>query len=131
MRKIKFRAKTINSNEWVYGYYAQGGNDNELKGVIMPQGQSVSELYEVKPETVCQLLCVKNGIEFYTGDILKGKQTFEKSSIYPLVYIEWNDVILSYELVKINGSVNPPLNWLSEYEKVGNLIDNPELLGGR
>ena len=131
MRKIKFRAKTTNSNKWVYGYYAQGGNDNEIKGVIMPQGQLVSELYEVKPETVGQLLCVKNGVEFYTGDILKGKQTFEKSSIYPLVYIQWNDGTLSYELVKINGSVNPPLNWLSEYEKVGNLIDNPELLGGR
>ena len=81
MRTLKFRAKTINSNEWVYGYYAQGGNGNEIKGVIMPQGKQVSELHEVKPETVCQLLCVKNEIEFYTGDILKGKQTFENSSI--------------------------------------------------
>lgn len=128
MKKIKFRAKTVSKNEWVYGYYTQCGNEKELKGLIMPQGKSINKIYKVKPETVSELLCIKNGVELYVGDILQGKQTFENSSIYPLVLISWNDKSLFYELLKINGSVNPPLNLLSDYEKIGNMIDNPEML---
>jgi len=129
MRNLKFKAKKINSNEWVYGYYSQAGNETEVKSIIMPQGESTNELYEVTPETVCQLLCEKNGVEFFTGDILKSKQTFENSKEYALVYVYWNNEQLCYELKKINGSVSPPINWISNFDKVGNIYDNPELVG--
>lgn len=127
MKKIRFRAKNTN-NEWKYGYYAQGGNDSELKGIIMPQGENTLKIYEVEYKTVSQFLGVVNGIDIYTGDILKGKQTFENSTEYPLCYVDWDEIELQYILRAINGSVNPPWNWLKSFEKVGNIIDNPEML---
>ena len=126
-KEIKFRGQRIDNNEWIYGYYVKdprGGNRIYCKPF---DDSTMGTYYFVKHETVCQLLCEKNGVEIYTGDILRGKQTFENSTEYPLVYVEWNDEQLCYELKKINTYLNPPLHWISQYDKVGNIFDNPEL----
>lgn len=63
-----FKAKT-HKGEWVYGYYYEQ-ND---KAYILQDGKA----YEVRKETRCQYLGLKNGIDIYEHDIVRVKETME------------------------------------------------------
>ncbi|MFN3405183.1 MAG: hypothetical protein ACK40G_13880 [Cytophagaceae bacterium] len=113
MRNIKFRAKAIDTNNWVYGYYVQR-NEFDDKGIIMPLLISGSNNvnHSVYSKTVSELVFEINGEEIYRGDIFKGKHTFENSNEYPLYYLDWDEKEISYVLRSINGSITLPLSSL-------------------
>ncbi|WP_426940707.1 YopX family protein (plasmid) [Bacillus mycoides] len=121
MREIKFRGRKINSTEWVCGDLKKTQNGNA--------GISVNgKLYIVYADTVGQYtgLKGKDNKEIYEGDILKDLDEL------PL-YIEFSEKRAAFCFVdKFDRYgkclyTTKDLHW-EDFEVVGNLHDNPELL---
>ena len=81
MREIKFKAKRLDDNSWVFGYFYEE-NDNTY---IIENRQKESKLnrnlsYQVDPLTVCQFTGLKDceDKEVWKGDIVE----FETYDLY-------------------------------------------------
>lgn len=71
MRKIKFKAKQLNSGEWFEGDLVHLGNRVCIGGDNIKDG-----ITDVDPETVCQFTGLKDyeNQDIYEGDILAEKR---------------------------------------------------------
>ncbi len=78
----------------------------------------------------------KNGKELYEGDIVKITNKNSKViSMKPIIAdIEWSEEYLTYTLIttSVKDAFESLKDYLDEYdiEVIGNIYDNPELLGG-
>lgn len=124
MRTIKFRGKSINKGEWLFGDLM---HDNIGGSYIFPI--EVENLYKenaVIPKTVGQYtgLQDKNGIEIYEGDIVKGCW----NSVFTIV---WEKHSTSFQ-ARVNDGYQREISYfgLDKLEVIGNIHDNPELLKG-
>lgn len=125
MRDIKFRGKRTDNGEWVYGYvYRYGWTGEEETCIIVPYYGGALYSIEVDPETVGQYtnLKDKNGTKIFEGDIvlLKG-------------YDEPYQVVFDESCFQVySDSVRYAMDNFYDYEieVIGNIYDNPELLGG-
>lgn len=75
-REIKFKAKRLDSGEWIEGDLVHSTNYigiGQISGVF-PDTRVV---HRVAPNTVCQFTCMKdvNGEELYENDIITAKTT--------------------------------------------------------
>ena len=77
MREIKFKAKRLDDNSWVFGYfYEENGNtyiiENRQKETMLNRNLT----YQVAPDTVCQFTGLKDyeNQDIYEGDILAEKR---------------------------------------------------------
>lgn len=145
MREILFKAKRIDSGEWVEGYpvkYPSGKVE-----IFKKCGEPPDILLrcEIDPETLCQYtgLKDKNGKRIWENDILKG-------FIYPFLSdgefnyfatVEWSEEYKYFFLYTVKNP-NSTVRGISEgngellenfnsdnWEVIGNIFDNPELLG--
>ena len=122
MREIKFRAKERNINEWIYGYYSF--EDEIFDG-------AVCTTYRIMPETLGQFtgLLDKNGKEVYECDMLKtindsiGVAIWFKTGWRIAFYSLGYNGIKSYTAVESFYT-----DEIREWEVIGNIYDNPELL---
>ena len=123
MREIKFRGKTICTNEWVYGNLSSADMDtviNNLK-IVEPTLQDpcedvIREYYQVIPETVCQFIVNEDGFQIYEKDIIDEYQ----GDVFIRRFVASNIRSFITEYDKSNHS--------STWKVVGNTIDNPEML---
>lgn len=128
MREIKFRGKRTDNGEWVVGDLTRYSN---VKSIIVVDFIEGEEPW-VFSETVGQYtgLKDKNGKEIYEGDIAgqNGHWSF---------IVEFDNGSFRLNPVDIVQSRNwehKPLTnkWLlTGFEVIGNIHDNPELLGVR
>ena len=132
MRNYKFRGKRVDNGEWVYGNLIEHYDilDSRIKYLYI-ESCTGEDRNEVIPETIGQFtgLTDKNGKEIYEWDILK----FEAESPYPFLIMD--NGVVKYEPCRfyLDDGVNEigihVDNWY-ELEVIGNIHDNPELLGG-
>lgn len=133
MREILFRAKSMfNDKAWVYGNFVKTNYDG-LQDVIYDED---GWAYEVIPETVGQYtgLTDMNGKKIFEGDICEvtmfnyedediqivGKVCFKYSSFIFQGFKHPDDEVLFSSVCDFDADV----------EVIGNIYDNPELIGG-
>lgn len=132
-REIKFRAKQVDSEDWMYGYLREVWGENQRNFVIAPakkfeyDGYTDTEEDYVQPETIGQFsgLHDKNGKEIYEGDIVL-QQGYHGNKIPMLVRFENGAFIVGYH----NGSSTRrrPMLLNNKCEVIGNIYDNKDLL---
>lgn len=149
MREILFRGKSTNNGEWVYGVPVIAKDDitdkditvmvNNPNEIVPMEGLPLFE--QVDPETVGQFtgLTDKNGRRIFEGDIVGAKHPEQRKAVPCLVgFGEFEDVdsLDNYNymgwFLKAYGkclSILEPGKDEIDLEVIGNIHDNPELMG--
>ena len=154
MREILFKAKRIDNGEWVEGLlWKKKHQSNRWYISCFPDKDDNEEVYAIDEKTLCQYtgLTDKNGKKIWENDILRGhgnpkdlaKATFGEFYVIDVETLEkvdsvygWHtEVIPTDALSKCEPFCLPmPLMevYISrcEYEVIGNIFDNPELMKG-
>lgn len=124
MREILFRAKSMDTGKWLYGFYYQmtfGPND-ELRHylVLTPLGTGEDR---IDPKTLGQFIGTndKNGKKIFEGDIVLTNEAGWKAVV---VYSDEAAMFMCE-----NKGFSTFCEW-EEFEVLGNIHDNPELLKG-
>ena len=123
-----FRAKRIDNDEWVYGLPSYN-KDGEIAEIEEWDGGDIT-FYTVDPSTICQCtgLRDKNGRLIFENDILSGHIDVEFPEDETRKRVVWYENgwctnepgCDDYEELDDFDSEN--------FEVIGNMIDNPELL---
>lgn len=127
MRDILFRGKRIDNGEWEYGYLY---GIWEQRYILWGMTNNVPNMVEVDPETICQYtgLTDKNGKKIWENDILEGHLDDKFPEDVTREQVIWHE---SGWKTEEPGCVDK--EYLDEFdtenfEVVGNVYDNPELL---
>ena len=124
MHEILFRGKNIDNGYWMYGTPISLRNGEtymnfEFMGMI--------DRTLVIPETICQYtgLTDKNGKKVFEYDIVKAYDPLDEISFIGVVkYFDGSFYICDTDFCSY-------YRWMDyEVEVIGNIYDNPELLGG-
>jgi hypothetical protein len=67
-REIKFKAQRADGKGWIEGYGACSVPNENLATIIGFHGNNLMHSTEVIPETICQFIETKNGIDFWESD---------------------------------------------------------------
>lgn len=143
MREIKFRGRTPDG-KWVYGDLIHSGTDSI--GILEPTAPCLECITDVIPESVGQFtgLHDKNGKEIYEGDIVRKKEIggygyeyvgvvrYYKGDCRFGIDITATNEFSTRALFTVGESVINDgyctIKYTTEYEILGNVYDNPELL---
>lgn len=146
MREILFRGKKLTDSEWKYGHYVQPEdflNDKKLNLIfdinptVYPNNEIVGS-NEICPNTLGQFtgLSDKNGIKIFEGDIVKVDDDYDT---FGKMAGEIREVWFKDGGFRLKPKYASSIDrgdrgyWLedgADYEVIGNVFDNPELLGG-
>ena len=131
MREILFRGKRIDNGEWIEGCFLDKNNI----GIFYDDAEESDcavHIFSVISETVGQYtgLTDKNGKKIFEGDIIDTPDRlikvvwFAGNAQFDLHFIRYTDeaAITNFKGIYMRD--------LKEYEVIGNIHDNPELLEG-
>ncbi len=125
MREILFRGKHKN------GFWCYGNLNINSQGVtiITPDETALGKYGVVIPETVGQYtgLTDKNGKKIFEGDILKD-HSFTIDDFSKVVYDTENAQFSLADCDEICDTMEEWERYREDYEIVGNIYDNPELV---
>lgn len=133
MREIMFRGK-MDDGEWVYGSFCMDAREqfNGLCGVdgfirLHDKTKGKMQTYEVDRETVGQYTGLKDkyGKRIFEGDIVEGADFTAEDGGYGVVGFDDG----AFEIIGNNccGTFHENY-WGRDFEVIGNIHDNPELL---
>jgi len=121
VREIKFRAKSIADNKWVYGYYLfdKGEYYIHLIDKCSVLRNYPVDIVNIHFETLGEYteLSDKNGKEIYEGDIYRDE-------LGCINEVEFEDGTWSYAYDILEMCEEPSKEW----EVLGNIYENPELM---
>lgn len=131
MREILFRGKRIDNGEWADGSLIYDAENNEAF-IVESFEDRAAYLRQVNPETVGQYtgLTDKNGKRIFEGDIVHFGYTGANKGVEgkAVVVFENGKFCVEWgwhkEFVCLDGFANTTI------EIIGNIHDNPELIGG-
>lgn len=122
MRDILFKAKHIMLNKWYEGYYIKIGI---LHYICIAEEDSSFRFIEIEPSTLCQYTGLKdrNGDKIWENDIvvLPGEDEYFK--------LWWEADTARFVMTSDSFEVDFDNFWSYEIEVVGNVFNNPELVG--
>lgn len=135
--EILFRGKRKEDESWVYGWYCKYAFSGwPLKDCIIPSEQAEDgclEHVKIDPLTVGQYtgLTDKNGVKIFEGDIVRAfipKKCGVKG--YEVGVVEFHKSAFSAVWSDFSTYGRNFIGYISDIEVIGNIHDNPELLGG-
>ena len=133
MREILFRGKRIDNGEWIEGFFFQIW---ERTYILWGTTNGAPNMIEVDPSTVGQYtgLTDKNGKKIFEGDIVRHGYTCKYSDgktadFYSNMPVSFSNHYGGW-IVGVQGILTIKTVQKYNIEVIGNVHDNPELLGG-
>lgn len=111
---IKFRAKLIDKNEWVYGYYLYKYNQHII------YNNEFNKEYIINPNTLSQFKGYEQNHEIYEGDICKNSEGYTHIASRMVIMIEDN-----HKDIRCTGH-GEYHDFNAPYKVIGNVWDTPE-----
>lgn len=140
MREIKFRGKSVDTGEWIYGAYLQPTENIKKHFIISLNEQGSIYKEEVIPQTVGQYTTHNDTyhVEIYEGDILQGQYyPISEEDAYVLLVEYDEDTFLGVRMMKstanVSGVSHGVGDTLSEFAGqslriIGNIHDDPDMI---
>ena len=137
MKKIMFKAKRKDNGEWVYwNIYGMICNKNgKLRRLSVKRNIATTSYYNyihqiitlIDKNTICQYtgLTDKNGNKIWENDVVKD------TDIHLLGSVEYDEEHGMYVINEVNDGYQNFQEFWSCTEVIGNIFDNPEMLGGQ
>ena len=136
MREILFKAKRIDNGEWEEGCYCKYGYVGKEKHYIIPIYASDLYAFEIDPNTLCQYtgLTDCNGNKIWENDVVQiDAYSYIECEEDAFGVLKYSDAYASFGLLledRFATICDLQGSYTTIYEVIGNIFDNPELLGG-